>query len=347
MLLGAVLLGLALADLTLHERDHVFGLSRALAPYLALLFVPVGLLGLVLRGRRGVVLVVLAVLGLGLAAARFLPSLPAGAQPVDPSLPRVTLATWNLYHEAVAEAALVEALADRAPGLVGLQELSPQRAAMIAGSEVLRERFPYQVLRPSGEWDGLGLLSSWPLAGPVVADSDPPHIAATVQTPGTDGLDVVVAHAPPPLQLGPLGPTYAPGRRDESLMELRQLLETSVAAGRPVALLGDLNLTDREIAYDELVEGFVDTYRAAGSGLGHTWRPPYSELPFGLLRIDMVLVSPDLAPVSSRPDCASRGADHCILDVEVAIDPRGRLDLPAASSSAAPSPMPGRTTMLE
>ncbi len=218
---------------------------------------------------------------------------------------------------------LIAALADRAPAIIALQELSPERAVIISGSDVLRGLFPHQVLRPSGEWDGLGLLSSWPIEGSVVADSDPPHIAATVRAPGMSGLDVVVAHAPPPLALGPLGPTYAPSRRDEALTELRSVIDESVAEGRPVVLLGDLNLTDREIAYDELVDGLVDSYRAAGTGFGHTWRPPYTELPFGLLRIDMVLTGPGLAPVRSEPDCASRGADHCILDVELAVEGDG------------------------
>lgn len=49
-------------------------------------------------------------------------------------------------------------------------------------------------------------------------------------------------------------------------------------------LLGDFNVTDREIGYAELSDGLTDSYRAAGSGWGHTWRPPsMAGLPFGLL----------------------------------------------------------------
>ena len=321
IILGCALLVLAVADIAVPARDHIFGLSRALAPYLALLFVPIGLLGLRVRGRRGLTLAVVAVLGLGLAVARFVPALPAGAAEVDPAWPRFDVATWNLYQDAVPEATLIEALAERAPAIVALEELSVERAAIIAGSDELGNLFPHQVLLPSGEWDGLGLLSSWPIVGPVVTGDEPPHIAATVRAPGTAGLDVVVAHAPPPLALGPLGPTYAPRRRDGALTELRELVDASASKGRPVVLIGDLNLTDRELAYDQLVDGLVDSYRAAGTGFGHTWRPPYAELPFGLLRIDMVLTGPGLTPVRSQPDCASRGADHCILDVELAVEP--------------------------
>lgn len=317
--LGVLLLSLAIADLTLAERDHIFGLSRALAPHLAMLFVPIAMLGLFVRGPRGGALVLLAAVGLGLAVLRFVPALPSGAVAASPDLPRIDVATWNLYHDAVPAETLVAALVARAPAVVALQELSPARAAIIAGSDELREAFPHQVLRPSGEWDGIGLLSTWPIDGPVASGQQPPHVAATVEAPGTTGLDVVVAHAPPPLALGSLGPTYAPSRRDEGLTELRSLVGASIAADRPVVLIGDLNLTDREMAHDELVEGLTDSYRAAGSGWGHTWRPPYTDLPFGILRIDMVLSGPGLIPVSSRPDCTARGADHCILDVELAV----------------------------
>lgn len=151
--------------------------------------------------------------------------------------------------------------------------------------------------------------------------AEPPFIVVTVAAPGTSGLDVVVAHAPPPLALGTFGPTYDPTRRDDALVQLRDMLEDSMATQRPALLLGDLNLTDRELAYDDLTEGLTDSYHAAGTGLSHTWRPPHTELPFGLLRIDMALSGPGLIPVSSLPDCAARGADHCILDVELAVGP--------------------------
>ena len=82
-----------------------------------------------------------------------------------------------------------------------------------------------------------------------------------------------------------------------------------------VVLLGDLNLTDREIAYDELTARLADTYRVAGSGLGNTWRLPVGGgLPFRTLRIDMVLTGPGLEPLSNRPDCTPRVSDHCIVD---------------------------------
>jgi endonuclease/exonuclease/phosphatase family metal-dependent hydrolase len=117
------------------------------------------------------------------------------------------------------------------------------------------------------------------------------------------------------------GPGYDPRHRDLALEVLRAMVDEGVSRGQRMLLLGDLNLTDREVAYEELSEGLTDAHHAAGSGLGHTWRPPGTELPFGLLRIDMALAGPGLMPVSSEPDCTSSGADHCILDVTLVVAP--------------------------
>jgi vancomycin resistance protein VanJ len=247
--------------------------------------------------------------------------MPAGVAAADPSAPRVRVATWNLYLDAVPPPTLIAALVDRAPGIVGIQELTPARAAVIDSDPTLRAAFPYQVLEPADDWTGMGLLSSWPIDGPVETSATPPLIATTIRPPHSPALDILVAHAPPPrFGIGPLGPGYDPSRRDESLVALRERLEAGIEAGGLVVLLGDLNVTDRELAYDDMIAGLIDSYRAAGSGLGHTWRPPVGDgLPFGMLRIDMVLTGPGATPVASMPDCTPRNSDHCILDVTIAV----------------------------
>lgn len=65
-------------------------------------------------------LVLIAVLGLGSAVVRFVPTIPAGAGAVDPALPRLDVASWNLYHDAVPEDVLIAALAERTPAIVSL-----------------------------------------------------------------------------------------------------------------------------------------------------------------------------------------------------------------------------------
>jgi hypothetical protein len=233
LVLGIGLVSLALADLFLPMRGDLFGLSRVLAPYLAVLFIPLALLALVTRGRDRRRLGLVAVIGVVLAAMRFVPSMPAGVAAADPSAPRVRVATWNLYLDAVPPPTLIAALVERAPGIVGIQELTPARAAVIDSDRTLRSAFPYRVLEPADDWTGMGLLSSWPIDGPVETSATPPLIATTIRPPHSPALDILVAHAPPPrFGVGPLGPGYDPGGRDESLVALRGSRLGSTPAAR-------------------------------------------------------------------------------------------------------------------
>jgi endonuclease/exonuclease/phosphatase family metal-dependent hydrolase len=232
-------------------------------------------------------------------------------------VPRIDVATWNVSVDEVEPDVLLEALAERAPGLVGLQELGPGLASAIAADPVIAERYPYRVLEPASDWTGMGLLSSWPLDEEAEASVRPPLIAATVVPPDGEPLDVIVAHAPPPT-MGILrtGPRFDPTNRDIGLRQLRERVDASIDAGRDIVLIGDLNLTDRELGYADLSDGLADSYRVAGLGWGHTWRPPsIAWLPFGLLRLDMAFSGPGLRPVASAPDCTPRRTDHCLLDV--------------------------------
>lgn len=321
--LALALLILAVADVALPARADLLGLSRVFAPYLALIFLPLLAMAFLIGGRGRTVLGVLAIIGLGLGILRVLPGLPAGPVQAEASLPHVQVASWNLLYGAVPESLLVPALLDRAPAIVGLQEVTPETAAVLETDARLRRSYPYRVIDPDDDWSGMALLSSWPIGAEVEFSRKPPLIAATVHPDGSDSLDVLVAHTQrPELGVGPLGPTFDPTRRDDSLRTLRDRLEASIAVGRRTVLLGDLNLTDREVAYTEIADGLADAHLVAGSGLGHTWGPSNAAgLPLSLLRIDMVLVGPGLAPIASAPDCTSRGSDHCMLDVTLVIEP--------------------------
>lgn len=331
-LFAILLVLLGPADLLVPARDGILGYSRVFAPYLALLFVPLDLVTLWLRGRPRWLLGVIVIVGLAMATVRFLPVLPSVVADTDPSLPQVRLATWNLELDASDAAPITVAILERAPGLIGLQELTPDVADAIAADPELRAAFAHQILQPASDWTGMGLLSSWPLESPAETSGRPPLIEATVLLPDGSPLDVLVAHAPPPT-MGILrtGPRYDPTNRDISIGWLRERVRSSLDTGRPMALLGDFNATDREIAYEELSDGPTDSYRAAGSGWGHTWRPPIvAGLPFGLLRLDLVLTGPGVIPITSEPDCAPRGSDHCILDVVAVVEGVGEPPVEAA-----------------
>lgn len=318
------MLGFGVADLLLPARTDWFGTSRVVAPFVALLFVPLLVLAVVVRGRTGRWLALIAVAGLVLGAAQFLPGLPTGPVAAAPGTTSVALATWNVYLGTVPHDRVAEALLARAPAIIALEELTTSAAAALQADPAIRAAYPHAVLNPADDWSGMGLLSSWPLVGSPGADTQPPLIDAVIAVPGAARpLAVIAAHAPPPIWRPSLfGPAYDPGLRDATLGRVRARIDAHVAAGAPVVLLGDLNLTDRELAYDDLVRDLTDTYHAVGTGFGTTWRPGVADaplLPFGLLRIDMAITGPGVVPIRSEPDCTPRVSDHCILDVTVAL----------------------------
>lgn len=326
-------LGLGLADLLLPARSDWFGTSRVVAPFLALLFLPLLVIAAVVRGRTGRLLGVIAVAGLALGAVRFLTGFPGGPVNAPPGTVAVEVATWNVYLGTVPPEQLRDALVSRAPAVIALEELTTSAAAAIEADPAILAAYPYRVLHPQDDWSGMGLLSAWPIVGDPAADTMPPLIDAHVAVPGAAPLAVIAAHAPPPIWRPSLaGPAYDPGLRDATLVRLRERVDAHVAAGVPVVLLGDLNLTDRELGYTDLARGLTDSYRAVGTGFGTTWRPAVASaplLPFGLLRIDLVFTGPGVTPISSEPDCSARTSDHCILDVT--------LVLPAAPGDTADS----------
>jgi endonuclease/exonuclease/phosphatase family metal-dependent hydrolase len=211
---------------------------------------------------------------------------------------------WGLDPEPADR--LIEALRARGPGVVGLIEVPQARADAIAADPELAVLFPYQVLRPGALNGGLAMLSSWPIE---VDPDDPsqPVIRASVDLDGMP-VTVIVAHAPTPL-----GATD----RDTVLGQLRGMLLDAQAAGRPAILIGDLNVTDLEPAFRALVGGFVDVPAAVGWFPPRTWGPR----PDGpaLLRIDHIIATPDVVPLSSSVDCDASGSDHCLLEATVAI----------------------------
>jgi endonuclease/exonuclease/phosphatase (EEP) superfamily protein YafD len=289
-------------------------LVAILTPHLLLVALTLALLAIVLVRARSTMLVGLAIAvgALAVLGDEWI-SLPTGDGQRS-----ITVMTWNMEFGSGAVDQLSAKLSTTDADIVALQELTPQAASAIEANAALVSAFPYRELRPGYTVDGLGLLSRYPLRAGIEG-VDPPILAATVTVDTDTRLQLLNVH-PLPGRITTVSPlrlpvAFDPSVRDEAVAKVSAVADDLISAGDPVVLAGDLNVASTEPVYDDLVAGLRDAHTEAGTGPGWTWRPSRLELlGAGLLRIDYVLVTPDVHVVSSRQDCSIPG-DHCILTV--------------------------------
>lgn len=304
---------LSIVLVTAPQRGGPLALSQIFAPHLllpVLLLVPVAVGFGFLELRVGVLL------ALAIGAARFGPGLVSTpASPPSSDERTVEVLSWNLEGRASTTAELLTKLRATDADIVALQELTYEHAAAIRADPELTARFPQPDLIPRGDAGGLGLLSRFAIVN-AFDDRDPPFQNVELQLPDRR-LRVVNAHpfAPrfPVDQVPPFPLAFDPAQRDADILRIRTAIDLDLAIGRPLFVLGDFNVTDREPGFDDLSRGLWDAHHEVGQGTGSTWRPNELEfLPFGILRIDYFLGGPTTRPLSVSQDC-SPSSDHCIL----------------------------------
>jgi endonuclease/exonuclease/phosphatase (EEP) superfamily protein YafD len=85
----------------------------------------------------------------------------------------------------------------------------------------------------------------------------------------------------------------------------------------PVAVIGDFNATQFSRVYRQLQEGGLrSAHEDRGRGTATTW--PNLDFPFPLIRIDQVLLSPEVACISIEEGDVP-GSDHRSLIVDLAV----------------------------
>lgn len=310
----------SILSLVAPQRGGPLGLAQIFAPHSlvpVLLLVPVAIVSPSKALRLGVVVAL--VVGL----IRFGPGLVSlPPSPVASGEVMVRVTSWNLEVGAPAVAAVVERLQASDADVVALQELTPEHADAILADPAVTALFPHRALVPRPGVGGIGLLSRLPIKSST-DDVDPVVQEVVLELPNRD-LTIVNAHPFPPRyrawDLIPLPFAYDPSQRDADILQIREPVDRAIAAGRPVLVVGDYNLTDREPAFDDLSRGLWDAHEEVGIGTGSTWRPSRLEfLAMGILRIDHFLGGPGTRPLDVREDCTPRGSDHCILLGEAAI----------------------------
>jgi endonuclease/exonuclease/phosphatase (EEP) superfamily protein YafD len=286
--------------------------TQIFEPYFLIALVTgAGILALIARRRVSTLMLLALLVAVALRYGPLLISFPA-ATPVGAQ--RLHVMTWNMEAGGVSYETMADTIEDARPDLVGLVELVPRVSRAAEADERLNELYPYQALLPRSGVPDLGLLSRFPILEHQFSE-DPSMLRAVIVPPDEAPITVLVAH---PYLTGIDQISFVPdiqtSSRDAEISAIRDQIDAELAAGHDLLVLGDFNTTDREPAYAELSQGLGDAQRAAGVGLGMTWRPSaIKDLPFGLLRIDYLFSSPRFVALAAGPDCTPRGSDHCLV----------------------------------
>jgi vancomycin resistance protein VanJ len=296
------------------------GVLQVLAPHLALIGLVLAPVGLLVRRRWPVLTAALLVLAIALRFGSDWVSLPGATSAGDAT--HLAVITWNLEVASRPGADTAAILRQQDADLVAVQELRPDAAAAIDADPELVARYPYRVLVPRDDVGGMGLLSRLP----ILTSSfhlDPVVQEATIQLGSGGRLAIVNAH-PFHAEFDTIASTEVPmgidpSRRNADLLAIRSRIDALITTRLPVVMLGDLNTAASEPAFDRFVTGLRDVHRDVGIGPGWTWRPIRLEfLGVGLVRIDHVVVSPDITPETIGVRCPPVG-DHCVVRAGIAV----------------------------
>ncbi len=186
----------------------------------------------------------------------------ADAPPADPARPWVKLLVSNVYFRNHQRQLIQDLVAEDHPDVVGLVEVNSRWLRKL---KPLRERYPYHFEVPDENYVGLALYSRLPLEDARVlqlpGERSTPAIAATLKAPGGD-VEIVLVHPMSPLSAEIIR------RRNE---QIRALAEYVRAAGRPLVIAGDFNLTMWNAGYRPLVDVAELHNARQGHGVGPTW----------------------------------------------------------------------------
>ena len=281
-------------------------LAQALTPFFA---VPtLAALGLAAAERRRLLAVVagtLAAAHLAWAAPDLHPGRP---RPVDAGDgPRLRLFSANLFYANGDMGGIADELRASRPDVVALQEVSRLNLAGLDATGVLDD-YPHRLLAPRADPFGSAVLSRLPLADSellLVAGLPLPRATVVV---GDRRVRLYDAHTRAPVGRG-IGTWKA------QLAELRRLVD---AEDGPRVVAGDLNATSGHRAYRELLGGGLrDAHVERGRWWATTWpqdrwwSPP-------VVRLDHVLVSPEVAVLDVR-EGRGRGSDHRPVVADLAL----------------------------
>jgi endonuclease/exonuclease/phosphatase family metal-dependent hydrolase len=265
----------------------------ALTPYIAVIGLVLGVIGLMMRRWTfGGIVMAIALITAAAVGPRFVSHEQAKATGT-----RLVVMSANLYVGQADAVQIVKLVRENNVDVLSLQELSPAMSDDLLRAGI-NSVLPYRMFQPIRGGAGSGLASKYPLQEEPLAD--PATFAqpsAIIDLPGLIDPDILVVHVAPGVE----EPFTAAWKR-----ELAEMPSADFKL-RPRMLVGDFNATlDHPGMRDLLNRGYVDAAERRGAGLVPTW-------PAGLwpppVTIDHVLVA-NRAAVDDYRVVDLFGSDH-------------------------------------
>ena len=241
-----------------------------------------------------------------------------------PSGPTLTVMTYNVLAWHNHYDAILETIQAENPDILLLQELNNGLASVLENE--LSNNYPYQVLNPVDNPEGIGVISKFPIrhsgisfaqlwaGGPQILD---------LEWNGEEILRVNIHMTP--TDILPIDEIEESIRARE--LEAQLLADLTGQSGL-VILGGDANTSPLSDSYKILTSVLSDAFREMGFGFGHTFpgstipesdRPHIGRLfvPPWMTRIDYVFHSDDWNPISARTAQFDGVSDHRGVIVEL------------------------------
>jgi endonuclease/exonuclease/phosphatase (EEP) superfamily protein YafD len=283
-------------------------MAQAVTPYFAL--PTLAALAVASAGGRRVLAVVagaLAVTHLVWALPDLHPSRPRPVEAGDG--PRLRLFSANVLYINSDMGGIAEEIRTAQPDVVALQEISPSNLAALEAAGVLDD-YPHRFVAPRPDAFGSAVLSRLPLAGSELLLAAGIPFARTTVLVGDRRVRLYDIHTRAPTGRGVR--TWK-----AQLAELRRLVESEDG---PRLVAGDLNATSGHRAYRDLLgAGLRDAHVERGRWWAATWPADRRWSP-PVVRLDHVLVSPEVAVVDVR-EGTGRGSDHRPVIADLALLP--------------------------
>jgi endonuclease/exonuclease/phosphatase family metal-dependent hydrolase len=195
--------------------------------------------------------------------------------------------------------------------IVAVQELGPLLRYKLEND--LRADYPYQVHKVLHGYEGLDILSRYPILeseAHIVVDvtqdynAAPRYLRAVLDI---NGRQVVVYN------FHPARPTFRPGLEYDDVnhqLNVRGMLDRLAEEELPTLMLCDCNLTARSRTYQWLDDRFDNAFAARGWGFGLTFPASGGRAPLPVMRIDHIWFSDDFAALDAKVGDDSGGSDH-------------------------------------